>query len=64
MFCRPIILCSLNFQVTEGHKYFPQGPHVGQPRHMSSDVPGDAGLLCNKVTMHWGNKKETPYITP
>ena len=36
MFCRPIILCLLNFmtqtiQVTEGRKYFPRGPHVGQP---------------------------------
>jgi hypothetical protein len=36
MFCRPIILCLLNciieiIQVTEGHKHFPRGPHVGQP---------------------------------
>ena len=33
MFCRSVVLCLLNcitkaIQVTEGRKYFPQGPHV------------------------------------
>jgi hypothetical protein len=40
MFCRPIVrllrVCLLNcitetLQITEGRKYFPPGPHVGQP---------------------------------
>ena len=35
-FCRPIIMCLLNritetIQVNEGRKYFPRGPHFGQP---------------------------------
>jgi hypothetical protein len=53
----------LSFLVTKGHKCFLQGPHVGQHWHMSLDVPAHAGLLRNKVTMLWGNMKETPPIT-
>jgi len=39
MFCRPIVLYLLNcitetLQVTKGRKYFPPGPHVGQPSLM------------------------------
>lgn len=35
-FCRPIIICMLNCSteskhVTEGRKYLPRGPHIGQP---------------------------------
>jgi hypothetical protein len=35
-FCRPIMLCCLNcitetIEVTEVHKYFPQGMYVGLP---------------------------------
>jgi len=50
MFCRPITLCLLNciteiIQVSEGCKYFPQGPKVCSPT-----VQHHIRKVCEKIT--------------
>jgi hypothetical protein len=56
MFCSPVVLCLLNcitdtVQVTEGRKYFPQGPHFVQSWPIHYTVSAVAYRVS--VTQSW-----------